>query len=153
MARTAARSSSGGWETGAYAYRRSLFGQCTAYGGTDQFAEVLSAGEGKGRWKDQARRARGWFRSLDPGETYEGIGRIDLAAVPEAAWREALVNAVIYRDYAITGSEALLEVFGDRIVVISPGALPNDMTVGQARKGRARRSRREMMANAMVVDG
>ena len=45
------------------------------------------------------------------------------------------------------------EVFDDRIVVTSAGALPNHMTVDQARKGGAPRSRNEMMANAMVVSG
>ena len=56
------------------------------------------------------------------------------------------------RDYAITGSQILLEVFDDRVAVTSPGALPNHMTVEQARSG-APRSRNEMMANAMVVGG
>ena len=47
----------------------------------------------------------------------------------------------------------LLEVFDDRIVVTSRRALPNHMTVDQARKGGVPRSRNEMMANAMVVGG
>lgn len=64
-----------------------------------------------------------------------------------------MVNAVIHRDYAVTGSQVLLEVFDDRIVLTSPGALPNHMTVEQARMGGAPRSRNEMMANAMVVWG
>ena len=55
--------------------------------------------------------------------------------------------------YAITGSQILLEVFDDRITVTSPGALPNHMTVEQARMEGAPRSRNEMMANAMVVRG
>ena len=137
----------------AHAHTLSLFVQCTAYGGTDEAGDVLSAGEGKGRLQDQVQRAMGWFRSLGRRETYEGVRRIDLPPVPEAALREALVNAVIHRDYAITGSQVLLEVFDDRIVVTSPGALPNHMTVDQARKGGAPRSRNEMMANAMVVSG
>ena len=137
----------------AYPHTLSLFVQCTAYGGLDQAAEVLSAGEGKGRLQDQVQRAMGWFRSLGRREIYEGIQRRDVPPVPEPALREALVNAVIHRDYAITGSQVLLEVFDDRIVVTSPGALPNHMTVDQARKGGAPRSRNEMMANAMVVGG
>ena len=131
----------------------SLFVQCAAYGGVDQAAEVLSAGEGKGRLEDQVRRAMGWFRSLGRRESYEGHYRRDLPPMPEQALREALVNAVIHRDYAITGSQVLLEAFDDRIVVTSPGALPNHMTVEQARRGGAPRSRNEMMANAMVVRG
>ncbi len=137
----------------AYPHTLSLFVQCAAYGGPDRAADVLSAGEGKGRLEDQVQRAMGWFRSLGRRETYEGIQRRDIPPVPERALREALVNAVIHRDYAITGSQVLLEAFDDRIVVTSPGTLPNHMTVDQARMGGAPRSRNEMMANAMVVGG
>ena len=137
----------------AFPHTLSLFVQCAAYGGADQAAEVLSAGEGRGRLEDQVNRAMGWFRSLGRRESYEGNHRRDIPPAPEHALREALVNAVIHRDYAITGSQVLLEVFDDRIVVTSPGALPNHMTVEQARMGGAPRSRNEMMANAMVVSG
>ena len=137
----------------AYPHTLSLFVQCAAYGGSDQAAEVLTAAEGKGRLEDQVSRAMGWFRSLGRKESYQGLYRRDIPLVPENALREALVNAVIHRDYAITGSQVLLEVFDDRIVVTSPGALPNHMTVDQARNGGAPRSRNEMMANAMVVSG
>ena len=37
----------------AYPHTLSLFVQCAAYGGTDQAADVVSAGEGKGRLEDQ----------------------------------------------------------------------------------------------------
>ena len=137
----------------AFPHTLSLFVQCAAYGGGDRAAEVLSAGEAKGRLTDQVNRAMGWFRSLGHGESYEGLRRRDLPRLPERALREALVNAVIHRDYAITGSQILLEAFDARIVVTSPGALPNHMTVEQARGGGAPRSRNEMMANAMVVAG
>ncbi len=137
----------------AYPHTLSLFVQCAAYGGTDQAAEVLSAGEAKGRLADQVNRAMGWFRSLGRREAYEGLRRRDIPPLPERALREALVNAVIHRDYAISGSQTMLEVFDDRVVVTSPGALPNHMTVQQARSGGAPRSRNEMMANAMVVAG
>lgn len=131
----------------------SLFIQCAAYDGRDQAAEVLSAAEGKGPLEDQVSRATGWFRSLGRREIYDGLYRKDIPPMPYEALREALVNAVIHRDYAITGSQVLLEVFSDRVVVTSPGALPNHMTVEQARSGGAPRSRNEMMANAMVVLG
>jgi len=129
----------------------SLFIQCAAYDGVDQSAEVISSGEGKGRIDEQVIRSFGWVRSLGRKERYKGIRRIDRPLVPDSALREALVNAVIHRDYALTGSQILLEVFNDRIDVTSPGALPNHMTVEQARSGGAPRSRNEMMANAMVV--
>ena len=71
--------------------------------------------------------------------------------MPEKALREAIVNAVVHRDYAITGSRVLLEVFSDRIDVTSPGTLPNQMRVENVRSGGNPRSRNELMANAILV--
>ena len=129
----------------------SLFIQCASYAGADRAGAVLSAGEAKGRLDEQVTRAMGWFRSLGRAEEYRGLHRTDVPPVPEEALREALVNAVIHRDYAQTGSQVQLEAFADRIDLTSPGTLPNHMTVEQARSGGAPRSRNEMMANAMVV--
>ena len=134
-----------------HAHTTSLFIQCAAYGGADRAADVLSAGEGRGRLDEQVTRSMGWFRSLGRRETYAGLLRTDIPLAPEGALREALVNAVIHRDYALTGSQVFLEVFDDRIDVTSPGTLPNHMTAEHARSGGAPRSRNEMMANAMVV--
>lgn len=134
-----------------HANTTSLFVQCAAYGGRHRAADVLSAGEAKGRLDEQVIRAMGWFRSLGRRESYGGLVRTDVFTVPESVLREALVNAVIHRDYALTGSQVFLEVFDDRIDITSPGTLPNHMTAEQARAGGAPRSRNEMMANAMVV--
>ena len=135
----------------AHPHTHNLFVQCTRYDGRDRSGDVLSAAEGTGRLEDKVRQCMGWYRSLGRREDYRGIRRTDIPMVPEAALREALVNAVIHREYAITGSQVLLEVFADRIVVTSPGALPNHMTVERATGGGTPRSRNEMMANAMVV--
>lgn len=125
--------------------------QCTAYAGRDRASEVILAGEGKGRLDEQVRRALGWIRSLGWTETYAGVLREDRPLIPEPALREALVNAVVHRDYAIVGSPVMLEAFRDRATVTSPGALPNRMTVESVRFGGLPRSRNEWMANAMVV--
>ena len=42
---------------------------------------------------------------------------------------EAVVNAVVHRDYSIHGSKVRLFVFDDRLEIYSPGALPNSLTV------------------------
>ena len=134
-----------------YPHTLGLFVQCVRYSGLDRASEPISVGEAKGRLEDQVDRAMGWFRSLGRREEYHGIRRRDLPLMPEAVLREAVVNAVIHRDYAITGSSVFLEVYRDRIEVTSPGALPNHLTVAQATGGGTPRSRNEMMANAMVV--
>lgn len=129
----------------------SMFIQCAAYDGTDRSCDVLSVGEAKGRLDEQVERAVDWFNSLGRREVYGALRRVDVPRVPIEVLREALVNAVIHRDYAIIGSHVQLEVFSDRIDITSPGALPNHMTVEQARSSGAPRSRNEMMASALVV--
>lgn len=135
----------------AYPHTLSLYVQCARYAGPDRASEATSVGDARGRLEDQVSRAMGWFRSLGHGERIRGLYREDLPLMPAEVLREALVNAVIHRDYAQTGASVLLEVFSDRIEVTSPGSLPNHMTVAQATGGASPRSRNEMMANAMVV--
>lgn len=127
--------------------------RCSAYAGRDADADVILADERTGRIEDQVRGALTWVASLGRTETYRGLFREDRPLIPESVIREALVNAVVHRDYAITGSPVLLEVFDDRISVTSPGTLPNRMTVESVRAGTCLRSRNESMAHAMVVAG
>ena len=129
----------------------SFFVQCAAYDGLDRASDAISVADAKGRLEDQVSRSLGWSRSLGRRETYRSILREDVPLVPERALREALVNAVIHREYAITGSAVLFEVFADRIDVTSPGTLPNHMEVDSVRAGSRPRSRNESMAHAMVV--
>lgn len=124
-----------------------------AYAGTDRGADVISAAEARGRLSEQVDRSGDWFRALGRQERYvEGI-RSDSLVVPEQALRECLVNAVAHRDYAITGSPVLVEVFDDRVVVSSPGALPNHKRVASVLAGGAPRSRNEAMANCLLTLG
>ena len=46
-------------------------------------------------------------------------------------FRELLVNAVIHRNYAITGSRIRVQLFTDRIEFISPGRLPNSVSIAK----------------------
>lgn len=49
--------------------------------------------------------------------------------------REAVVNAVAHRDYSLAGTDIELSIYGDRLEVISPGSLPNTVTVDKMRQG------------------
>ena len=55
--------------------------------------------------------------------------RSDLPQYSERALFEALVNAVVHRDYSIRGSKIRLSMFDDRLEIQSPGSLPNNLTV------------------------
>ena len=132
-----------------YPQTRNFRIECVAYAGDDRAAEVLQVANAAGRIDEQVERATGWFLGLGRYESYRGLIREDRYLLPRTAIREALVNAVVHRDYAITGSKILLEVFDRRVDVTSPGALPNHMTVERVRAGANPRSRNESMAHFM----
>lgn len=66
--------------------------------------------------------------------TFDGLLRIDTRDYPETALREALLNLLVHRDYAIRASSSI-GIYDDRIEFLSVGGLaPNieqeDLTVG-----------------------
>jgi len=67
---------------------------------------------------------------------------------PWEAVREAVVNAIAHRDYTITVTDIELSIYSDRIEVISPGRLPNTVTVEKMRAG-YRASRNELIKEVL----
>lgn len=55
-------------------------------------------------------------------------GREELRSYPKEAIREALVNAIAHRDYSISGTQIDIDIYSDRIEIVSPGSwlLPKD---------------------------
>lgn len=58
----------------------------------------------------------------------ENGGREELRSYPKEAIREALVNAIAHRDYSITGTQIDVDIYSNRIEIVSPGSwlLPKD---------------------------
>jgi ATP-dependent DNA helicase RecG len=67
---------------------------------------------------------------------------------PSEAIREAVVNAIAHRDYTITVTDIELSIYSDRLEVISPGRLPNTVTVDKMRAG-YRASRNELVKEVL----
>ncbi|WGZ96107.1 MAG: ATP-binding protein [Candidatus Thiothrix putei] len=68
--------------------------------------------------------------------TIEGMKRKDTRQLPpDKVLREMVVNACVHRNYAIAGSRIRIFMFDDRIECISPGRLPNTVTVEKLRSG------------------
>ena len=53
----------------------------------------------------------------------EGMKRIEKEEYPFIAIREAIVNAIIHRDYQIVGSEIHIDMYDDRVEITSPGGM------------------------------
>jgi predicted HTH transcriptional regulator len=51
--------------------------------------------------------------------------RIEMPDYCERSVFEALVNALIHRDYLINGSEVHIDMFDDRLIIYSPGGMPD----------------------------
>ncbi len=56
-------------------------------------------------------------------------GRVDIPQFDMTAVFEAMVNAVVHRDYSVYGSKVRLRLFEDRLKLYSPGAIANSMTL------------------------
>jgi ATP-dependent DNA helicase RecG len=63
----------------------------------------------------------------------ESVRQADRREYPRAALREAVVNAVLHRDYSLEGAQILLYIFDDRLELRSPGTLPNSVTLNNIR--------------------
>ena len=55
--------------------------------------------------------------------------RVNLPQYSERALFEAIVSAVVHRDYSISGIRIRLSMFEDRLEIQSPGSLPNNLTL------------------------
>lgn len=68
---------------------------------------------------------------LQSGESFNSAGKLEVSQI---ALEELLQNALVHRDY-FKNSPIRLLVFDDRIEIISPGKLPNSLTVEDIKYG------------------
>jgi len=66
-----------------------------------------------------------------------GLQRIDTYEIPIVAIREALVNAVVHRDYSNKGRDIKVGVYDDIVNIVSPGGLPHAITEQNLTQGRS----------------
>jgi len=74
------------------------------------------------------------MRNLHKEQAGRGVNAPGLPEIPEAVFEELLVNALVHRDYLVSAPIRLF-VFDNRIEIISPGHLPNNLTVEKIRAG------------------
>jgi ATP-dependent DNA helicase RecG len=101
----------------------------TCYRGNDRASEQIDTQTITGPLNRQITEAVAFaIRNMRIG-AYKSPARTDLPQYSEAALFEAIVNAVVHRDYSIRGSRIRLSMFADRVELNSPGRLPNNLTI------------------------
>ena len=86
------------------------------------------------------------FRDYYQYEVIQGADRKMVEKIPEAAFREAIANALIHRAWDIESQIRVL-MFDDRIEVISPGGLPSGITEEEYLSGKLSVLRNRNLAN------
>lgn len=86
------------------------------------------------------------FRDYYQYEIIQGADREKVEKIPEAAFREAIANALIHRAWDIASQIRVL-MFDDRIEVISPGGLPSGITEEEYLSGKLSVLRNRNLAN------
>lgn len=74
------------------------------------------------------------MRNLKKIQDDQNINSPGKPEIPKIVFEEILVNALIHRDYFVSAAIRVF-IFDDRIEVISPGHLPNNLTIEKIRTG------------------
>lgn len=76
------------------------------------------------------------MRNLHKVQAGQGVNAPGKPEIPDSVFEELLVNALVHRDYLVSAPVRLF-IFDNRIEILSPGHLPNNLTVDKIRAGNA----------------
>ncbi|MXW54942.1 MAG: transcriptional regulator [Gammaproteobacteria bacterium] len=110
-------------------------------------SDQLDARDIKGPLDQQIRDAMSFVVKNQRVAAYKDPARTDVPQFSERAAFEAIVNAVVHRDYAISGSRIRLFMFEDRLELYSPGNLCNSMSTNDLRTSQF--TRNELLASRL----
>lgn len=74
------------------------------------------------------------MRNLHKVQAGRGVNAPGTPEIPQSVFEELLVNALVHRDYLVSAPVRLF-VFDNRIEIVSPGHLPNHLTLEKIRTG------------------
>ncbi|MEO1816409.1 MAG: RNA-binding domain-containing protein [Acetobacterium sp.] len=90
-----------------------------------------------------------YHKHINQAEFIKGAYRETRAGVPLVAYREALANLIVHRDYS-KNAELRVEIFADRIEIISPGGLPIGINEEEYISGRISVPRNRIIADIFL---
>jgi ATP-dependent DNA helicase RecG len=127
----------GGWLLAGHSQPEMANIQCARFKGED-VGSFIDQKQFSGPLYSQVQSAMAFAQThIEMSGEINGLQRDDHYRFPLGAIREALVNAMIHRDYSISGSNIKFAIFDSRIEVTSPGALPKAMVISDLSSGRS----------------
>jgi ATP-dependent DNA helicase RecG len=109
---------------------RTAYVQAVCYRGAERSASYqLDAKDITGPLDEQIKEACKFVERNMRVYAIKAPNRIETPQFSMNAVFEAVVNAVVHRDYSVYGSRIRLHLFEDRLEIFSPGTIPNTMTV------------------------
>lgn len=88
-----------------------------------------------GKLSDIFQKALGFVLSnIRHVQNQQGVNSVGKPEIPRIVLEELIANALIHRDYFVSAPIKVL-VFSDRVEIISPGHLPNNLTIENIKMG------------------
>jgi ATP-dependent DNA helicase RecG len=95
-----------------------------------QMGDEFVRHDAAGTLPDQIRQAEAFITAnVRHGMKIRGFTREEITEYPLPVVREAIVNAIAHRDYAIRGEGVRVLIFSDHMEIYSPGRLPGHVTL------------------------
>jgi ATP-dependent DNA helicase RecG len=82
---------------------------------------------------------------------YRGLQRVEKLIYPEAALREAILNAIVHKDY--TGTSIQLSVYDNKLILWNEGKLPEDLSIAKLLTKHPSRPRNKRIADVFFKAG
>jgi len=83
---------------------------------------------------------------------FEGIHRRDILEYPYEALREAIINALIHRDYR-SFSQIQIRVYPDKLIIMNAGGLPPEVPVESLKTNHLSKPRNKLLAETFYYAG
>ena len=79
--------------------------------------------------------------------------RVETPAIPYTVLREALINALVHRDYSHPGTSIAIAIYDDRVTITNPGFLPNGVNLKQLLRDHKSIQRNPLIAHVFYLCG
>jgi predicted HTH transcriptional regulator len=100
------------------------------FSGKDKSGHIIEQNELRGTIPQMVNEAEHFLvRNMKLYGSIQGVKRTDVPEYPLDALREVLINALIHRDYSVSGSTCRVYMFDDKIEFYSPGSLCHPINV------------------------